>query len=412
MLPKVILASLRTRRTSALLIVAAIALSVLMIVGIDRVRHQVRANFASTVSGIDLIVSARGGPMNILLYSVFRLSDPTAGIRWQTVEHLAQHPDVKWWIPIALGDSHRGFPVVATNEAYLTHYRYGRDQALALQQGEWFVGADQVVLGSAVARQLNYQQGDKVVLAHGASGPAIVEHDNHPFTVVGVLAPTGTPVDQSLHISLAGMAAIHNGGAFLSGMPPLPGQQADKPDSVNAVMLGLTRRTAVLSLQRELSRYKPEPLSAIIPGVQLQRLWRITAAGENALRATSLAVLVVALLVLVSTVLAALEGRRHELAVLRAAGAGRWAVYGIIVGESLCLTVMGCLLGLLVLFVAQWGLAPLALAEWSLRLPEHFLALRELPAVAAILLAGSLAGLIPAEKAFRNSLADGLTPRN
>ena len=100
MLPKVILASLRTRRTSALLIVAAIALSVLMIVGIDRVRHQVRANFASTVSGIDLIVSARGGPMNILLYSVFRLSDPTAGIRWQTVEHLAQHPDVKWGSPL------------------------------------------------------------------------------------------------------------------------------------------------------------------------------------------------------------------------------------------------------------------------------------------------------------------------
>ena len=412
MLPRIILASLRTRKTSATLIVVAIALSLVMIVGIERLRHQVRANFASTVSGIDLIVSARGGPMNILLYSVFRLSDPTAGIRWQTVEHLADHPDVKWWIPIALGDSHRGFPVVATNDSYLAHYRYGRDRALSLASGAWFAGADQVVLGSAVAQRLGYRLGDDIVLAHGASGPAIIEHDNHPFTVVGVLAATGTPVDQSVHISLAGMAAIHSGGLFRSGLPPLPGQQADTPDSVNAVMLGLQRRTAVLSLQRELSRYKAEPLSAIIPGVQLQRLWRMTAVGENALRATSLAVLLVALLVLVSTILAALEGRRHELAVLRAAGAGRLAVYGVIVGESLFLTLIGSLLGLTLLFVAQWTLAPLALAEWSLRLPDSFLSLRELPTLAAILLAGSLAGMIPAEKAFRNSLADGLTPRN
>ncbi|MBB10331.1 MAG: peptide ABC transporter permease, partial [Alcanivorax sp.] len=182
MLPRIILASLRTRKTSATLIVVAIALSLVMIVGIERLRHQVRANFASTVSGIDLIVSARGGPMNILLYSVFRLSDPTAGIRWQTVQHLADHPDVKWWIPIALGDSHRGFPVVATNDSYLAHYRYGRDRALSLASGEWFAGADQVVLGSAVAQRLGYRLGDDIVLAHGASGPAIIEHDNHPFT--------------------------------------------------------------------------------------------------------------------------------------------------------------------------------------------------------------------------------------
>ncbi|ERP89676.1 hypothetical protein Q670_15030 [Alcanivorax sp. P2S70] len=412
MLAKVMLSSLRTRRTSAFLIVTAMALSVLMIIGIDRVRHQVRANFSSTVSGIDLIVSARGGPMNILLYSVFRLSDPTAGIRWETVEHLANHPDVKWWIPVALGDSHRGYPVVATNDSYLSHYRYGRGEALALRAGSWFAGADQAVLGSAVAARLNYQLGDDIVLAHGASGPAIIEHDNHPFTVAGILAPTGTPVDQSVHISLNGMALIHQGGAFLSGLPAMPGRRADTPDSVNAVMLGLERRTAVLGLQRELSRYRGEPLSAIIPGVQLQRLWRITAAGENALRGTSLAVLVVALLVLVSTVLAALEGRRHELAVLRASGAGRIAVYGIIIGESLCLTLLGCMLGLLLLFVGQWSLAGVALEQWSLRLPETFLTIRELPALGSIVLAGSLAGLIPAEKAFRNSLADGLTPRN
>lgn len=411
MLPEIVLASLRTRKTSAALIVIAIALSLAMIVGIERLRHQVRANFASTVSGIDLIVSARGGPMNILLYSVFRLSDPTAGIRWDTVKHLADHPSVKWWVPIALGDSHRGFPVVATNRSYLDHYRYGDDQAISVARGSWFAGPDQAVLGSAVARTLGYRLGEDLTLAHGASGAAIIKHDNHPFTVVGVLAPTGTPVDQSVHISLAGMAAIHSGGSFRSGLPPGP-DQAGIPDSVNAVMLGLNSRIEVLSLQRELSRYQREPLTAIIPGVQLQRLWRMTAYGENALRATSLAVLVVALLVLVSTVLAALEGRRHELAVLRAAGAGRVAVYAVIVGESFCLTVIGGVLGLTLLFLSQWALAPFALAEWSLRLPDTFVALRELPSIGVILLAGTLAGVIPAEKAFRNSLADGLTPRN
>ncbi|MBM7334937.1 ABC transporter permease [Alloalcanivorax marinus] len=412
MLPRIILASLATRKTSAALIVAAIALSLVMILGIERLRHQVHANFASTVSGMDLIVSARGGPTNILLYSVFHLSEPPAGIEWRTVEHLAAHPQVKWWIPIALGDFHRGFPVVATNHGYLDHYRYGRDRPLELATGDWFAGPDQVVLGSDVARRLGYQPGTPVVLAHGSGGgPAIIEHDDHPFTVSGILAPTGTPVDQGLYISLQAMAVIHSGGRYAY---PVPGRPAasDKPDTVNAVMLGLKQRTAILGLQRELSRYDGEPLSAIIPGVELQRLWRMTANVENALRAAAVAVFLVALLVLISTVLAALEGRRHELAVLRAAGAGRGTVYGVIVGESLCLTLAGCATGLLLLFAAQQILAPWALMEWSLRLPTHLLAMAELPLVAAVLLAGSLAGLLPAEKAFRNSLADGLTPRS
>ena len=412
MLPRVILASLATRKTSAALIVAAIALSLVMMLGIERLRHQVHANFASTVSGMDLIVSARGGPTNILLYSVFHLSEPTAGIEWSTVEHLAAHPKVKWWIPISLGDFHRGFPVVATNDSYLEHYRYGRAEPLELATGKWFAGPDQVVLGSDVARRLGYGPGASVVLAHGSGGgPAIIKHADHPFTVSGVLAPTGTPVDQGLYISLQAMALIHSGGRYAY---PTPGGPAasDMPDSVNAVMLGLKQRTAILGLQRELSNYDGEPLSAIIPGVELQRLWRMTANVENALRGASVAVFLVALLVLISTVLAALEGRRHELAVLRAAGAGRGTVYGVIVGESLCLTLAGCASGVLLLFAAQQILAPWALMEWSLRLPSHLLAPRELPLVAAVLLAGSLAGLLPAEKAFRNSLADGLTPRS
>lgn len=412
MLWKITRASLATRRIPASLVVLAIALSVLLVVGIERLRHQVRDNFATTVSGIDLIVSARGGPLNILLYSVFRISDPTAGISWRSVEYLAEHPQVDWWIPLSLGDSHRGFPVVATNQSYLDHYRVGRDQSLVLHSGHWFGDELDVVLGASVAAALGYAIGDEIVLAHGNSGAALTSHDAHPFRVAGVLAATGTPVDQSLHISLAAMEKIHSGAAFI-GRRVAPPREAGEltPSSVTAVLVGLKSRAAVLSMQRELSRYRAEPLSAILPGVELHRLWRLTGYAENALRITSWAVLMVSLLVLFATVLASLESRRHELAVLRAVGARRSSVYRMIAGEGLLLTLLGCVAGLVLLFALQWLLADHALTNWAVRLPTHFVAWRELLFIGAILFAGTISGLIPAERAFRQSLADGLTPR-
>ena len=126
------LASLNNRRFTALLTVFAIALSVCLLLAVERVRSETRASFASTISGTDLVVGARSGSVNLLLYSVFRIGNATNNIRWESYQHFAEHPRVDWAIPISLGDSHRGYRVMGTSSAYFEHYRYGRKQPLQL----------------------------------------------------------------------------------------------------------------------------------------------------------------------------------------------------------------------------------------------------------------------------------------
>ncbi len=204
------LASLANRRFTALLTAFAIALSVCLLLAVERVRTEARASFASTISGTDLIVGARSGSVNLLLYSVFRIGNATNNIRWDSFQHFANDPRVKWAIPMSLGDSHRGYRVLGTNESYFEHYQYGHQQNLELASGRAFASDPfEVVLGAEVAEALHYKLGDKLVLAHGVAAISLVKHDDKPFTVVGILKRTGTPVDRTLHISLGGMEAIH-----------------------------------------------------------------------------------------------------------------------------------------------------------------------------------------------------------
>ncbi len=103
-----------------------------------RAHRGAQASFASTISGTDLIVGARSGSVNLLLYSVFRIGNATNNIRWDSFEHFATNPQVKWAIPISLGDSHRGYRVMGTNDSYFEHYQYGRQQNLELASGRAF----------------------------------------------------------------------------------------------------------------------------------------------------------------------------------------------------------------------------------------------------------------------------------
>ena len=149
------LKSLLNRRLTAGLTVLSVAVSVALVVGVDRVRTETKASFARTISGADLIVGARGGPLNLLLYSIFRIGrtgDATSGISWESYQVLAARPEVAWTIPLSLGDAHRGFRVLGTNLDYFTHYRFGRGQQIAFATGQPFADAEDAVLGAEGGR--------------------------------------------------------------------------------------------------------------------------------------------------------------------------------------------------------------------------------------------------------------------
>ncbi|MFO7642277.1 MAG: ABC transporter permease [Candidatus Competibacteraceae bacterium] len=409
--------SLWNRRLTSALVVLSIALSVALLLGVERLRTQARASFANTLSGTDLIVGARGSPINLLLYSVFRIGDPTNNVSWSSYQTFAAHPQVAWTVPLSLGDSHRGFPVLGTSQAYFQHYRYGRAQPLRLAEGREFTDVFDVVLGAVVADRLGYRLGQSVIIAHGVGEVSFALHDDKPFQVVGILARTGTSVDQTVHVSLDGMEAIHAdwfGGAPIPGLRLTPEQvrQIDlTPKTITAFLVGLHSRTAIFRMQRELNTFAGEPLLAILPGLTLQQLWDLMGLAENALLVVSGLVVLVGLTVMLAALLTGLNERRREMAILRAVGARPGHIFALVLGESLVLALVGAALGVLLLQGGLLVAGPLLEARLGLAIAGWPPSSHELILLASVLGCSLLAGLFPAWRAYRYSLGDGMTVR-
>lgn len=406
------------RRFTLALTVASIALSTFMLLGVERVRTDLRSSFSSAVSGTDLIVGARTGSTQLLLYAVFHVGAATNNIRWSSVEALQQLRGVAWVVPLSLGDSHQGFPVLGTTPAYFDHFRYGEQQPLRLREGRRFDDLYDVVIGAELAERLGYRLGQRITLAHGMGEVQLGgNHADKPFTITGVLERTGTPVDRTAHISLQALEAIHVD--WVVGAP-LPGKRigADAarsmdltPRSVTAALVGLHNRAAVFSVQRQVNGFGTEPLMAILPGVALDELWDVVGAGEKALLLMSGLVALVSMAGLMSVILAGLNERRRELAVLRAVGAGPQQVLALLALEGILLTLAGMVLGSVALVACIAASNPWLQASFGLTLHLGQTTPLQWLLLAGLLIAGWLASLLPGWRAYRLSLADGLSPR-
>jgi putative ABC transport system permease protein len=410
------LKSLANRGLTVALTVATIAISVALLLGVQRVHDEARRSFASTVSSTDLIVGARSGPINLLLYSIFHIGDATTNVAWKSYQDIATQPEVDWAVPISLGDSHRGFRVVGTTDEMFMRYRYGAKHALEFSAGAPFADLYDAVIGAAVADKLGYPIGTQIVLAHG-TGALADPHADKPFRVVGILKPSGTPVDASVFVSLAAIEAIH--ADWQSGTH-IPGQEisADAarkldltPTSITAFLLGLKSRIATFGLQRRINEYGGEPLLAIMPGIALQQLWGLVGVAENALLIISALVVVAGLLGMLAVMITTLSERRREMAILRALGAHPRVVFGLLVLEAALLTVSGIALGLVLLYAGLALGSSFAQAHYGLHIALDFPGVPELILLGAVCAGGVLAGCVPAWLAYRRALADGLSLR-
>ncbi len=409
--------SLWNRRFTAGLALLSITISVALLIGVEKVRTEARSSFTQTVAGTDLIVGARSGSIQLLLYSVFRIGDATANVSWESYQRITSHPMVAWAIPLSLGDSHRGYRVVGTTNSYFERLRYGGNRSLELAAGTWFEDLFEATLGAEVARSLGYDIGDEITLAHGTGSHSFVDHDDMPFTISGILAPTGTPVDQSIHVSLEAIEAIHLG--WQSGIP-IPGQEVSPEDarsqeltprSITAFLLGLESRAAVFQIQRAINAYPDEALSAILPGVALQQLWNLVGIAENALLVVAAFVVLAGLAGMVTMLLASLSERRREMAILRSVGARPVHVFGLLTAESTLLGITGAVAGFALVYGAMALGAPLAQASFGIHLTPSAPSVRELTLLGMVIAGAALAGAVPAWRAYRLSLADGLSIR-
>lgn len=416
---KLTLKSVLNRKLATGLTVFSIALSISLFLSIQQLREGVRENFSNTISQTDLIVGAKGGTLQLLLYSVFHMGSATQNIGYRVYEKLKSNRAVEWTIPISLGDSHRGFRVVGTDENFYKYYRFRKTHAIEFSSGSQPIDLFDVAIGSDVARELNYKLGDSIVLSHGISeGASIFSHGDKPFRVSGILKPTHTAVDRALYVSLEAIEAIHID--WKDGVPP-DDQEAIKPDTIRnqkivigqitSFLMRAKSRIDVLRIQREINEEKSEPMMAVIPGVALAELWRGISYAEGALQAVSAMVILVGLLGMLVSIYTSLNERRREMAILRSIGATKSKIVGFLVLESAFLSVVGVIVGIILTYGFLFFLAPLLESSFGIFIEPKMLTSEDFIFLGAVLGLGLALGLIPALKAYRNSLADGLTTR-
>ncbi len=402
--------SLLSRKKTVLLTFVSLWIGSMVLLSVEHIRLQAKESFNRTISGVDLIVGAPSGQLNLLLYSVFRMGSPTNNISYQSWQMLKQHDLVEWAVPISLGDSHRGFRVVGTTYEYFEHYQYGNKHALTFAQGRPFEGLFEAVIGADVAKSLGYQVKDKIVIAHGIGSTSFTHHEQAPFVVSGILAATGTPVDKTVHVSLPGIEAIHLSPSALQTIFINPQAQAAlAPESVTAVLLGLNSKFATFGLQRELNQYADDRLMAVLPGVAMAELWSLMSTVENLLRAIAILVLISSLFGLATMLLASMNERQGEIAVMRVLGAGPLTILVLILCEALILILASLTLGVACLKLILIALDDWLASEFGLFLSHDILSPDVMMLGALVILATILVSLFPGLEAYKSALHAQLT---
>ena len=415
------LKSALNRRYTLGLVVFVIAISTALLLTVERVRQDARSSFSQSVSGTDLIVGARTSPIQLMLYSIFRIGDASSNMRWESYESIARHPAIAWSIPISLGDSHYGFPVLGTTADYFKYLQYGRKQNIRVMHGHFFEdGIEHVfgaVLGAEVANKLQYKIGDSITFHHGMQNAQSNAHADKPFRVIGILAATGTPIDRTIHVNLQAIEAIHLD--WQAGVPipqfSIAAEHVRKfdlrPQEITSVLIGLKNRSAVFRVQRSINSYAEEALLAIIPGVVLDELWQMMSFVEYLLIGITILVATIGLCSLVAVISASLNERRRELAILRTVGASPLHIAVLLLIESAIVNGFGILVGIIIVdFLCLFG-SEYVQNNFGISMQLSFLRGFELLHIAMLFFAGIFASLIPAWRAYLYTLNDGLNIR-
>jgi putative ABC transport system permease protein len=389
---------LRARPLGTLLNVLLLALGVGTIGFVVIVDGQVADNLERNTRGIDLVVGAKGSPMQLVLAGVFHLDAPTGNIALAEALALAKDPLIRRAIPISLGDSFRGFRIVGTVPEYLDLYG-GR-----LAEGRRWSAAMEAVLGAAVAADAGLRVGARFAGSHGMAGGGAL-HDEAAYTVAGVLAPTGTVLDRLVVVSTESVWQVHEAHHQEKG----EAADEDHDREITMLLVQYASPLAAASLPRRINAQTN--VQAASPAFEVARLFRIIGVGADVIRAFGGVVLATAALSLFIALYHALNERRYDIAVLRTLGARPGSIAWMMFAEALMLAVMGGALGLLL----AHGLVA-ALAWWmdgqpGLRIDPWALRPRELLLLVPALLAAAVAAALPAWRGAHNDIAGPLARR-
>ncbi|MGQ0651726.1 MAG: ABC transporter permease [Betaproteobacteria bacterium] len=385
---------LRARPLNTTLSLVLLALGVATVVALLLVVEQLAERMGRDAEGIDLVVGAKGSPMQLILSGIFHVDAPTGNIPLPAAQALAKHRLVKKAIPLALGDGWKGYRIVGAPHAYMEHY--GAKPAA----GRLYEKPMEAVLGAEVAARTGVAVGATFTGAHGVGGDGS-EHGEHAYTVVGVLAKTGSVLDRLVLTAIESVWHVHEEHQGPQDEQDRKAMQEDR--EVTVLLIQYASPLAAVMLPRQINA-KSE-LQAASPAFETARLFSIVGVGVDALRAFGVVLILAAGLSVFVALYSALEERRYDLAIMRTLGASPGRLFGLLVVEGMVLAFLGALLGLAVGHLLVWALA--FWMEANKHHPVSAAAFRpeELWVLAIAVAVGLAAALLPAYRAYRTDVS-------
>jgi putative ABC transport system permease protein len=398
-LPRLSLAYLKARALNTALNLVLLALGVGTIALLLLASHQIEERMGRDARGIDLVAGAKGSPMQLILSAVFHIDAPAGNIPLAEAKKLAQHRSVKRAIPLALGDSYRGFRIVGTTHDYVTHY--GGE----LASGRLWEAPMEAVLGAEVARATGLGVGGTFVGSHGVAEGG-EEHGEYPYAVVGVLKPTGSVLDRLVLTNVESVWFVHVHPEKHDDPKAVLAQLREDEQEITALLIQYATPIAAATLPRMIN--STSVLQAASPAYESARLFRMLGVGLDVLRAFALVLVAAAGLSIFIALYNAMEERRYDLAVMRMLGASPGKLVRLVLLEALVLALAGALIGLVLgHLLAEVVGAMLAAAQQPAVTGAAWLP-GELWLVALAAGVGLLAGLVPAWRAYRTDIATTL----
>jgi putative ABC transport system permease protein len=397
------LAYIRARPLNAVLNLLLLGLGVGTMVMLILFGAQLEKRLVRDARGIDLVIGAKGSPLQLILSSIYHVDFPTGNIPLDEVERWREHPQVAEAIPIALGDSLAGFAIVGTEHAYPAHY------GAKLASGRLWSEPFEATLGAAVAARTGLKVGDTFAGSHGLAigGPV---HADEPFTVVGILEPTASALDRLVLTAVESVWLAHGMEPEGHGHEAARGHEAEsRPLEITSLLLRYRTPLAAVQLPRLVNQ--ESALQAASPAIETARLLSLVGVGLDTLRGFGLLLIAASGLSVFIALWSAMQERRYDLAVVRTLGASRRTLLAQLLLEGLLMAAGGALLGLVLGHGAAEIIGRLVPSAQAMGLSGLAWRIEEAYVLALALGIGLLAALPPALQAYRTDIAAVLSSR-
>ena len=407
--------NLKARPLNTFMSLLLLTLGVSIISMLLLLNQQLEDNFNRNIRGIDLVVGAKGSPLQLILASVYHIDNPTGNIPLSEARSLMKHPLVEKAIPQAYGDSYQGYRILGTDTSYVGHY------AAEVAEGRLWERSFEVTLGARVAQLLGLHIGDEFYGQHGSNENA-AEHDEHAYRVVGILAPSGSVVDQLILTDLRSVWEVHaHKGEEKKGEAAAPDHAdhdhaehedhahealAEEDRDITSLLIKFRSSMGIMVLPRMIN--EQTSMQAALPAFEVNRLLGLFDVGIQGLRAIALAIIVISGISVFVSLYNSLKERRYELALMRSMGASRGQLLLLLVLEGVLLALLGGLLGLLLSRGGMWLLSSAVVEDFHYQLSLGNFLVEEIYLLGGALLTGLLAASLPAVRAFNLDISETL----